>query len=117
MDYNESDEVIYDFQGQPIRLPWERWLHIIDPARGHGYMASMRSELAETLLDPEIIRWSNSEPEAVKLYYKWTDNTVVGAKWVCVVVRTFDDGDAYVRTAYVTYRPKRGKELWRKENQ
>ena len=79
-------------------------------------MASMRPELIETLLDPEIIRWSSSEPETVKLYYKWFDSTIVGAKWVCAVVKVFDDGDAYVRTAYVANRPKRGEELWRKEN-
>ena len=108
--------MIYDFQGQPIRLPWERWLHIIDPERGHSYMASMRPELIETLLDPEIIRRSRSEPETVKLYYKWFENTIVGAKWVCVVVMVLGDGDAYVRTAYVANRPKRGDELWRKEN-
>ena len=107
--------MIYDFQGRAIGLPRERWLHIIDPTGGHDYMASLRPELAETLLDPEIIRGSSSEPEAVKLYYKWVENTIVGAKWLCVVVRAYDDGDAYVRTAYVTNRPKRGEELWRKE--
>lgn len=109
--------MIYDFQGQAIRLPYERWLHIIDPTGRHPYMAAMLSELLETLSTPDIVRRSNSEPARVRLYYKWFDNIAVGNKWLCVVVEFLVDDDAFIRTAYVTDRLKRGEELWRKENQ
>lgn len=113
----ERDETIIDFQGQPIRLPYERWLHIIDPAGAHPYMAAMLSELMETLSAPDVVRQSNSEPTRVWLYYKWFDNTEVGNKWLCVVVEFLADNDSFVRTGYVTDRLKRGEEQWRKQNQ
>ena len=47
--------MIYDFQGRPIRLPWERWLHIIDPHGDHPYMVHWREELEETLKEPDLI--------------------------------------------------------------
>ena len=94
--------IIQDFQAQPIRLPAERWQHIIDR---HPYMV-------ETLLDPDTIRKSNSEPDTVRIYYKWFENTVVGRKWVSVVVEFLDDDDAFVRRI-----PAPGEEIWQKENQ
>ena len=111
---NERDEVIYDYQGRAIRLPRERWLHIVDPVGQHSYMAAMQSELLDTLRFPDIIRRSRSEPDRVMLYYKWFDDIAVGNKWLCVVVEFLVEDDAFVRTAYVTYRLKRGEELWRK---
>ena len=106
--------IIQDFQAQQIRLPEERWRHIIDR---HPYMMEMREELAETLLDPDTIRKSNSEPDTVRVYYKWFENTVVGRKWVSVVVEFLDDDDAFVRTAFVRRIPAPGEEIWQKENQ
>ena len=109
--------MLYDFQGQAIRLPWERWLHVIDPAGAHPYMAAMLSELMETLRAPDIVRRSSSDPDRVRLYYKWFETIVVGNKWMCVIVEFLSGNDAFVRTAYVTDRLKRGEELWRRENQ
>jgi hypothetical protein len=37
--------------------------------------------------------------------------TIVGSKFLCVVVKTLDD-DAFVLTAYLTDRIKRGVALW-----
>ena len=68
--------MIYDFQGRPIRLPWKRWLHIIDPSGRHPYMAGMLSQLLETLGTPDIVRRSNSGPARVGLYYNWFDNII-----------------------------------------
>ena len=102
-------------------MPYERWLHIVDPSGAHPYMAAMLPELKETLSIPDIVRRSNSEPARVRLYYKWFNNIAVGNKRLCVVVEFLADDDAFddafVRTAYVTDRLKRGEELWRKETQ
>ena len=107
------DEVIDDYQGHPIRLPGERWGHII---HDRPYMVDMQPELSETLKDPEIIRKSTNDTDTVRLYYKWFDDTVVGNKWVCVVAKFSDAGDAFVLTAYPSDRLKPGEEIWRKEN-
>lgn len=90
--------ILPEFSGRRIRLPDERRRHIL---REHPYMDDLWDELAETLLEPEEIRRSNSDPEAVRLYHKWYYGTPLGDKWVCVVVKTFPD-DAFVMTAYVT---------------
>ena len=107
------DEVIDDYQGHPIRLPGERWGHII---HDHPCMANMQEELSQTLKDPEIIRKSTRPMGTARIYYKWFDNTVVGNKWVCVVAAFLEDGDAFVLTAYPSDRLKPGEEIWRKEN-
>ena len=61
-------------------------------------------------LEPEEIRRSKSDPEAVRLYHKWYYGTTEGDKWVCVVVKTFPD-DAFVMTALVTPTIKGGDPL------
>ena len=52
----------------------------------------------------------------MRIYYKWFENTVVGRKWVSVVVEFLDDDDAFVRTAFVRRIPAPGEEIWQKEN-
>lgn len=83
----------------------------------HPYMVDMRETIGETLRDPEVVRLSNREPGPnpgqSRLYYRWYDGTAMGDKWVCVVALFRDDGDAFVLSAYVTERLKRGIELWR----
>ena len=82
--WHHSTVVIEDYHGRLIRLPDERWQHIISAPR--QYMATMREFVAETLQAPNVIRKSNSDPDTVSLYYRWFDATVVGPKWACVVV-------------------------------
>jgi len=36
---------------------------------------------------------------------------MVGAKWLCVVVKQLDD-DAFIITAYLTDKVKQGVDLW-----
>ena len=117
-DYQPGrDETVIDYQGQPIRLPWERWLHIIDPAGRHSYMASMRAELEETLKDPDLIVRSTVFPDIGRIYHKWYEHTVIGAKWVLVVVYRLADDDAFVATAYVKGEVIAGEVLWNKAGQ
>ena len=114
---NDRDEIIYDYQGQPIRLPAERWRHIIDPAGAHPYMVAMRAELYETLKDPDVIIRSTRFPDMVRIYHKWFVDIAVGNKWVRVVVMFFDYGDAFVTTAYAEYEIIFGGEIWRKQGE
>ncbi|MBI5529350.1 MAG: hypothetical protein HY897_23745 [Deltaproteobacteria bacterium] len=70
----------------------------------------MDKQIGETLERPAIVRRSKSDA-AVRLFYAFREKTLVGGKWLCVVVKYRED-DAFVVTAYLTDRPKEGEELW-----
>lgn len=98
--------VLTDYTGRAIRLTEERWAHISE----HPEMTGMRRALGETLQAPTIVVQSPSDP-AAQLYYGFYTRTIVGEKYLCVVVKCSTD-DAFVVTAYLTDRVKEGKVLW-----
>ena len=49
--------------------------------------------------------------EAARLYYRFYSGTPMGDKFVCVVVKV-RPGDAFILTAYLTDKPKKGTILW-----
>jgi hypothetical protein len=100
--------VLRDFEGLPIRLTDERRAHILE----HPEMVPMEAAIQETLLEPVQVVQSLSDPEA-RLYYRFYFRTMVGGKYLCVVVKV-RDADAFVLTAYLTDRVKRGVKLWPK---
>ena len=95
-----------DFQGLEIRLTDERLAHILD----HPEMAGMEAAIEETLRQPRAVVQSLSDPQA-HLYYRFYVGTKVGDKYLCVVVR-IAGYDAFVLTAYLTDRVKKGIQLW-----
>ena len=99
-----------DYDGRRIRLTNERLAHILE----HPEMNGMEPAIEETLVRPERVVQSVSDPEA-NLYYRYYIGTVVGGKLLCVVVR-IAEADAFVLTAYLTDRVKRGIRLWPREN-
>jgi hypothetical protein len=44
-------------------------------------------------------------------FYEFYAQTVVGGKWLCVVVK-YSTPLAFVVTAYLTDKPKAGEDLW-----
>ena len=52
--------------------------------------------------------------QAVRLFYEFYAPTIVGGKWLCVVVK-YVENDAFVVTAYLTDAPKTGEDLWPKK--
>jgi len=86
-------KTIYDHQGMGIRLTDERLAHILE--------------------HPERIMESLSDPKA-RLYYRFYVGTMVGDKFLCVVVKIVGE-EAFVLTAYLTDRIKRGVLIWPKE--
>ena len=102
-------KVLRDYQGLAIRLTDERLAHIL----AHPEMADLELAIEETLLRPEQVTESFSDP-AAKLYYRFYVRTLVGGKYVCVVVKTVD-ADAFVLTAYLTDKVKRGTLIWPKD--
>ncbi len=98
--------VLRDFRGMPVRLSDERLVHILE----HPEMEGLEAAIAETLAKPECVIQSLSD-ERARLYYRYYLGTRVGDKFLCVVVK-LTDGDAFVLTAYLTDRVKRGTLVW-----
>ena len=65
---------------------------------------------SRVLIQPQLVRRSRSD-EAVRLFYEFYARTIVGGKWLCVVVK-YAENDAFVVTAYLTDKPKPGEDLW-----
>jgi hypothetical protein len=99
-----------DHEGRRIRLTDERLAHILE----HPEMADMEPRIAETLSNPEQVVESLSDAQA-RLYYRFYVGTRVGDKHLCVVTKVLET-DAFIVTAYLTDKVKKGKQLWPKEN-
>lgn len=95
-----------DCFGNTIRLTEERLAHIL----GHPEMKEMAAEIELVLRQLRLVRRSRSDT-AVQLYYEFYAQTLVGGKWLCVVVK-YTESDAFVVTAYLTDKPKAGEDLW-----
>ena len=102
-------KILHDYQGRVIRLTDERLNHVLE----HPEMRGLENAIEETLLHPEGVIQSFSDSQA-KLYYRFYMGTRVGDKFLCVVVRVKDE-DAFVLTAYLTDKVKRGVKLWPSE--
>ncbi len=102
--------VLHDYEGLAIRLTDERLAHILE----HPEMAGMEQAIDATLRGPARVVGSFSDPQA-RLYYRFYFGTRVGDRYLCVVVKVVGD-DAFVLTAYLTDRIKRGVALWPRES-
>jgi len=49
-------------------------------------MKGLEAEIERVLLRPQLVRRSGSD-EAVKLFYEYHAQTIVGGKWLCAVVK------------------------------
>lgn len=101
--------VLHDFQGLAIRLTDERLAHILE----HPEMIGMEAAVGQTLAHPQRVVESLSDP-AAHMCYRFYFGTAVGDKYLCVVVKIADK-KAFVLTAYLTDRMKRGVVIWPKE--
>jgi hypothetical protein len=97
---------LLDHLGRAVRLTDERREHILL----HREMVGLESGIEETLRQPERVVRSLSD-ERAELFYRLFANTVLGQKWLCVVVKYPPQG-AFVLTAYLTDRIKAGEQLW-----
>lgn len=70
----------------------------------------MTQAIAETLLSPQKVIRSLSDPGAY-LYYRFYFGTRVGDKYLCVVVKIKGD-DTFILTAYLTDTIKKGEVIW-----
>jgi hypothetical protein len=101
--------LLRDYQGVPIRLTDERLTHILE----HPEMVGLERAISETLMQAVKVLGSLTDPDA-HLYYRLYPATLVGEKYLCVVVK-FSREDAFVITAYLTDKIKAGVLLWSKK--
>jgi hypothetical protein len=99
-------KTLKDCFGHVVRLTDERLGHILE----HPEMKDMDSEIERVLIRPQLVRRSRSD-ETARLFYEFYARTIVGGKWLCVVVK-YAENDAFVVTAYLTDKPKPGEDLW-----
>jgi len=99
-------KTITDCFGRAVRITDERLAHIL----AHPEMASMGREIENALREPQLVRRSLSDT-SVRLFYEFYARTMVGGKWLCIVVK-YREADAFVVTAYLTDKPKAGEDLW-----
>lgn len=91
-------------QGVPIRLPAERWAHIVEE---HGELAGLRDEILRAIMRPERILAGN-EGELLAVRSRSDGKALV------VVYREFIH-DGFIITAFLTARIRsleRRKQLW-----
>jgi len=98
-----------DIHGRQIRLTDEREEHI---EADHPEMSGQINKIKETLLNPDMILRSRTDPNA-ELFYKNYDVTPVTKKYLCVIIKVFAD-DFFIITTYFTDTLKRGEILWEK---
>ena len=70
----------------------------------------VKQEIERVLRQPQFVRRSRADA-TVRLFYEFYAETIVGGKWLCVVVKYLEN-DAFVVTAYLTDKPKAGEDLW-----
>lgn len=102
-------KLLKDYQGIEIRLTEERRLHILE----HPEMAALEPAIAETLLKPECVVQSKSDDQT-SMYYRYYTKTIVGGKFLCVVVKA-RRSDPFILTAYLTNKIKKGEVLWKRK--
>ena len=102
-------KLIRDCFGRTVRLTDERIAHILQ----HQEMVGMEAEIERVLQSPTEVRVSRSD-NTVQLFYEFYARTLVGGKWLCVVVKCPPD-DAFVVTAYLTDQLKAGETIWPKK--
>ena len=99
-----------DFRNRWIRLTYERQEHI---ETDHPEMSGQSDKIQDTLLNPDRIIGSRTDPN-VELFYRHYDITPVTEKYLCVVVKVLID-DLFIITAYFTDTIKQGEILWKKK--
>lgn len=83
----------------------ERYAHVLN---GHDDFApAYWGRVAETLLDPDQVRFSKRDVEVI-LFFRWYSDV---GRHVTVVVNIGDGVRQWVMTAYFTRRPE-GELLW-----
>ncbi len=95
-----------DIWNVPIRVTEERLRHA---SRDRRDLLDQEENIAVALREPDVVVQSRKDAK-VRLYHRRFENSPVGDKFLCVVVKWVDD--AFMLTAFFTSAPKKGRQLW-----
>jgi hypothetical protein len=98
-----------DVWGNEVRLTKERLAHLSE----HPEMKEQGDKFVQTLVKPDVIIQSRSD-ETVRLFHRFYRGTIVGDKYLCVVVKYPRKGSAFIITTYFTDKVKTGGILWKR---
>jgi hypothetical protein len=97
-------DIAYSVNGVPIRLPYERWYHIVE---NHDDLASTFHEILDAVENPDVIvRASHGALKAGKSRGR--------RKWLVVVYRERSKRDGFVITAYLLAGRLKGEIIWQR---
>jgi hypothetical protein len=96
-------DVAYSVNGVPIRLPYERWRHIVE---NHDDMAGYFDEVLDTIEKPALVL------RAAGGAYKAARN-MGRFRWLVVFYKETSGRDGFVITAYFLDARPRGEVVWR----
>ena len=99
---------IIDRFGRKIRLSKERHNHIVERPE----MENQDERIKETILDPEIVRESNHDPE-VWLYYRFYEEGPVRGKFLVSIIK-IQNGEGFIITSFYTDKVKEGAVIWKR---
>lgn len=94
--------IFKNYEDRAIRLPEERKRHILE----HPEMAGQIEKIEKTLVEPEIVRESESDP-SVHLYFHKFEKTPVTRKSLLVAVKA--SNDPFIITAFFTNEQEGGR--------
>ena len=94
--------------GKKIRFADKQRLHV---AFFHPEVFRDVSKIEATLKEPDLI--AKGSERSIEIYYRYFEKTVVGGKYLAVVVK-LTNGEGFILTAYFTSRTKKVI-TWRKE--
>ncbi|MHB8375926.1 MAG: hypothetical protein ACYDEB_03110 [Dehalococcoidia bacterium] len=94
-------DIMHSVHDVPIRLPDERWRHIL---LGHPELEGQRAAVVRAVSDPEVVAAGQA---GILLAVRRA-----GVQWIVVAYREIARDDGFVLTAYVTSRePTRGRRI------
>lgn len=95
-------DIVYTINDVPIRLPYERWYHIVE---NHDDLASYYYEVLEAVEKPDFVaRGNKGTLKAVKNTGKNT--------WLVVIYREKSKTDGFIITAYFLDKKPKGEVIW-----
>lgn len=101
-----DESQLADYEGRVVRFTSERLAHVLL----HPEMDGQLDRIQETLLEPELVVATRAD-ETVHVYHRHYTSTPVTSKYLHVAVKILPD-DAFVLTAYLSSRRKRGLTIW-----
>ena len=99
---------IIDILGNKIVLSKNSFEHIVSREE----MASQEEKIKETLKFPDIIKLSKYDKRTF-LYYRFFEDSLVGAKYLVVIVKKLQK-ESFIVTSFYTDKIKVGDLLWQK---